>query len=88
MTMVYFSADRQEVKQLHRQLSAIGIPSRVRRSPVPRGTSMARAEAELWITNDHDCSRALLYCFEANAGFARRKVASFEFDPWGDLLDF
>jgi hypothetical protein len=86
MNMVFFSSDRLEVKRLGKLLAAAGIPCEVRSGALCQRVARLRPEAELWVRDDQDCSRAFLFCVECSAGFAKRPPTAFELDPWNEIL--
>jgi hypothetical protein len=71
MKMLFFSSERAELEEIHKEFRCAGIPSEIRDSS-EAGAGRPSAEAELWIQNDKDCYRAMLLCVELGVGFARR----------------
>ncbi len=86
MKLIFFSSDRSEVEQLEQDLLQGGIACKVRSGVPFRGVSPHPPEAELWIENDQDCSRAFLFCVKACLGFAKHKNSGAMLDPWYELL--
>ena len=80
MKIVFFSANRLEVERLSQQLSAAGIPCRVRDGIRVEELSPQVPEAELWVQHDGDVSRAFLVCVEHDAGFAKRETVPLDFE--------
>ncbi|MBZ5630602.1 MAG: DUF2007 domain-containing protein [Acidobacteriia bacterium] len=86
MKMVFFSANQLEVERLSTDLAAAGIPCQVLPGVVYKGSSAIPCEAELWVKNDADFHRAFLFCVEANAGFAKRRIADVDPEAWHEIL--
>jgi hypothetical protein len=86
MKMVFFSSDELEVERLSKELAAAGIPCEVHPGLALEGFSFIPPEAELWVRKDMDFHRAFLFCVEANAGFARRRIAEVDPEAWHDVL--
>jgi len=84
--MVFFSSDRLEVRRLGKLLADAGIPCEVRIGILCQRVARLRPEAELWIKRDRDCNRALMFCVERSAGFAKMPPSDFELDPWGEIM--
>lgn len=80
MKIVFFSSNRLEVELLSRELSAAGIPCRVRDGIRLDALPPHAPEAELWIEHDADLHRAFMLCVERDAGFAKREAPAFDFD--------
>ena len=83
MKMVYFSPDRVEIEMLSKELSEAGIPCEVRSGLSGDKLPPYLPEAEIWIQNDQDLSRAFMFCVSKESGFAKREVPKFTIE---DLL--
>jgi hypothetical protein len=73
MKLVFFSSDRVEVEHVGQALADAGIHCKIRPGGEARA-SVNQEDAELWVLNDHDCSRAFLLCVESGVGFGKPKV--------------
>src|SRR5438094_58546 len=72
MKMLFFSADRLEIKIVSQAFSEAGIACETRESGLGRALFPDPGEAELWIQNDEDAYKALMLCVELGIGFAKR----------------
>jgi len=72
--MLFFSSDDMEVQGAAKCLLEEGIACEVRNGPFPDGMVTHPFEAELWVTDDRDCYRALMLCVERGIGFAKRAM--------------
>lgn len=86
MKMVFFSANELEVERLSKELAAAGISCEVHPGVGFDDLVPILPEAELWVKNDSDFHRAFLFCVEANAGFARRRIAEVDPEEWHEIL--
>jgi hypothetical protein len=88
MKMLFFSPEAAEVEEARRELVETGIPCEVRRSPVGEEGMGSPACEELWVQNDQDSHRALMWCVEQGVGFSKRPAKVLLADEAGDEIPF
>ena len=68
---------------LSKELSQAGIPCEVHGGLSGDGLPPYLPEAEIWIQDDKDMSRAFMFCVSQESGFAKRDTPKFTIE---DLL--